>query len=197
MIIKERRAALPAELRADDNSIRVVGHAAVFNQETNIADYFREMIRPGAFAKSIMSDDVPFLINHEGLPLARNTSGTLKLSEDNRGLLIDSKLDAQDPDVMSIVPKMKRGDLSKMSFQFRALRQEWDDTGEIPLRIIHECQLFDVSIVTMPAYEGTDIGLRSLTEWRTAHPVAVNTAPLIGARLRMRHSLREREMLRG
>lgn len=193
---KERRAAQPAEFRADEKMAHVMGHAAVFNQETMIGDYFREVIRPGAFAKSIAGDDIPFLCNHEGLPLARNTSGTLKLSEDNRGLRMESDLDVEDPDVMCIVPKMKRGDLSKMSFQFRALRQEWDDTGEIPLRILHEVQLFDVSIVTMPAYDGTDIGLRSLTEWRTAHPPMVNIVPNIGARLRMRHALRVRELAR-
>lgn len=185
----EYRGSLPIELRAADDVVRVSGHAAVFNQETNILDYFREVIRPGAFTRAIREDDVPFLIEHDGLPLARTTSGTLKLSEDEQGLLINSELDATDPDVARCVPKMKRGDLSKMSFAFQATRQEWDETGDIPLRIIHECRLFDVSIVTNPAYGGTDIGLRSLTEWRTEHAPVINRAPIVGARLRMRHEL--------
>lgn len=173
----ERRGALPVEVRKDEGVIRVRGHAAVFNQEADIGSYFREKIMPGAFATAIREDDVPFLIEHSGLPLARNTSGTLKLSEDARGLLIESQLAADDPDVMRIVPKMERGDLSKMSFAFRATRQEWDETDpQMPLRIIHEVRLFDVSIVTTPAYDGTDIGLRSLQDHRAAREAEQDAA---------------------
>lgn len=190
----ERRASQAAALDAADDAVRVRGHAAVFNQETNVAGYFREIIRPGAFLNSIGRDDVPFLIEHYGLPLARSTSGTLKLSEDSVGLLVESALDGSDPDVRRIVPKMQRGDLNKMSFGFIATRQEWDETGDIPLRTIHEAQLFDVSIVTSPQYGGTDIGLRSLNEWRAASAISPNRAPLIAARLRMRHAMRERQL---
>lgn len=190
----ERRASQSASLDTADESVRVRGHAAVFNQEADIAGYFREVIRPGAFRNAINNDDVPFLIEHDGLPLARTSSKTLRLSEDATGLLVESTLDGKDPDVMRIVPKMQRGDLNKMSFGFIPTRQEWDETGEIPLRIIHEARLFDVSIVTMPAYDGTDIGLRSLQEWRNASTIPPNRAPLIGARLRMRHAMRERQM---
>ena len=189
----ERRAAEPASLVNDDGAVRVRGHAAVFNQEADIVGYFREVIRPGAFRISIGRDDVPFLIEHFGLPLARNTSGTLKLSEDERGLLVESALEGGDPDVQRIVPKMQRGDLNKMSFGFQAVRQEWDESGPVPLRILHEVKLFDVSIVTSPAYDGTDIGMRSLQDWRDAHRITNGAAP-IAARLRMRHAMRQRGM---
>lgn len=162
----ERRAAGPFEIRQEEDSVRVVGHAAVFNQEADIGGFFREVIRPGAFAKVIGRDDVPFLIEHQDLPLARTRSGTLELIEDDIGLKIESELDALDPDVKRIVPKMRRGDLDKMSFAFLPVRQEWDESGEVPLRILHEVRLFDVSIVTSPAYDGTDIALRSLDAWR-------------------------------
>ncbi len=162
----ERRGGFPAEIRADGDALRVRGHAAVFDQEADIGGFFREVIRPGAFAKAIARDDVPFLIEHADLPLARTRSGTLELAEDDIGLRIESELDALDPDVKRIVPKMKRGDLDKMSFAFLPVRQEWDESGDVPLRILHEVRLFDVSIVTMPAYDGTDIALRSLKEWR-------------------------------
>ncbi len=66
-----------------------------------------------------------------------------------------------DPDVQQIVPKMKRGDLDKMSFAFSPTVQQWDDSEDMPLRSIEEAALYDVSIVTNPAYEGTEIGLRS------------------------------------
>ena len=149
----------------DDGSVTVEGYAAVFNQETVIGGKWREEISQGAFSDAVERDDVVFLINHAGLPLARSRSGTLKLSEDDHGLRISASLDMSDPDVRSIVPKMKRGDLDKMSFGFIPTRQSWDDDEKMPKRTIREAELFDVSIVTTPAYSGTEIGLRSLEEF--------------------------------
>lgn len=169
---REIRGFSPAEIRADDNGIRVSGYAAVFGQETNIGGYFREVIAPGAFSEAIGRDDVVFLINHDGLPLARTRSGTLTLSQDETGLKMETVLDEKDPDVQSIVGKMKRGDLDKMSFAFVPEVQEWDETGDLPLRTIRKAQLFDVSIVTTPAYDGTSIGLRSLEAYRAKNTPA-------------------------
>lgn len=188
---REIRGGIPAEIRADDNGIRVSGHAAVFNEETDIGGMFRERIAPGAFEAAIAQDDVVFLINHDGLPLARTRSGTLTLSEDERGLYMDTVLDPEDPDVRSIVGKMQRGDLDKMSFAFIPQREEWDDTGDIPVRTIQQAQLFDVSIVTTPAYEGTDIGLRSLEQHRKDQRQQNFSAAR--TRLRMKRDLAERE----
>lgn len=163
---REIRGGIPAEVRADDKGIRVSGYAAVFDQETDIGGMFREVIAPGAFKAAVGRDDVVFLINHDGLPLARTRSGTLTLTEDDKGLRIETTLDPEDPDVKSIVPKMQRGDLDKMSFAFIATRQSWDETQDPPLRTIQEASLFDVSIVTNPAYEGTSIALRGLDDAR-------------------------------
>jgi HK97 family phage prohead protease len=164
---KEIRRGVPVEIREDEaGEIKVAGYAAVFGEETNIGGMFTEVIERGAFKKAIGRDDVVFLINHEGLPLARTRSGTLTLAEDDHGLYMEAMLDQSDPDVRSIVPKMKRGDLDKMSFAFVPLRQMWDDSGKMPKRSIQEAQLFDVSIVTTPAYNGTEIGLRSLQQYR-------------------------------
>jgi HK97 family phage prohead protease len=162
----EKRGGIPAEIRADDTGVKVSGYAAVFNEAADIGGMFREIIAPGAFRNAIATDDVCFLINHDGLPLARTRSGTLTLSEDDHGLRIDTTLDSEDPDVRSIVGKMKRGDLDKMSFSFRATKQTWDESQEPPVRTIQEAELFDVSIVTNPAYDGTSIALRSLDEAR-------------------------------
>jgi len=163
-----RALSQPVEVRADDSGvIRVAGYAAIFGEETNIAGMFTETIERGAFKSAIeRGDDVVFLINHEGLPLARTRSGTLKLSEDERGLYMETELDPEDPDVQSIVPKMKRGDLDKMSFAFVPTRQSWDENGAIPKRTIQDVELFDVAIVTTPAYAGTETGLRSLEAHR-------------------------------
>jgi hypothetical protein len=163
---REIRGGIAAEIRAEGDEVRVAGYAAVFNQETDIGGMFREVIAPGAFDEAIGRDDVVFLINHDGLPLARTRSGTLTLTQDSKGLRMETVLDATDPDVLSIVPKMKRGDLDKMSFAFWPEVQEWDDSGEIPVRTIRKARLHDVSIVTTPAYDGTSIGLRSLEAHR-------------------------------
>lgn len=184
---RETRGGIPAEIRADETGIKVSGYAAVFGQEANIGGYFREVIEPGAFTDAIGRDDVVFVINHEGLPLARTRSGTLTLTEDKKGLRMETTLDPDDPDVKSIVPKMKRGDLDKMSFAFVPEVQEWDDTQDPPLRTIKRAALYDVSIVTTPAYEGTEIGLRSLE----AHKKAIRQKNFTAAatRLRMKATL--------
>ena len=170
MADREIRARLEnAEIRAEEGEIRVSGYAAIFGEETNIGGMFTEVIERGAFKNAIArQDDVVFLINHDGLPLARTRSGTLKLTEDERGLYMEASLDGEDPDVRSIVPKMKRGDLDKMSFAFIPERQAWDDSGKMPKRMIKDVRLYDVSIVTTPAYDGTEIGLRSLEKHREA-----------------------------
>tara|TARA_R110001599_G_scaffold337988_1_gene556737 strand:- start:11204 stop:11758 length:555 start_codon:yes stop_codon:yes gene_type:complete len=160
------------EIRADEDGITVSGYAAVFDEETNIGGQFMEKIARGAFVDAVDRDDVVFLINHEGLPLARTRSGTLTLREDERGLYMESNLDENDPDVRALVPKMKRGDLDKMSFAFRPTRQSWDDSGNIPTRTIEEASLYDVSIVTTPAYDGTEIGLRSLEAHRADQQIS-------------------------
>lgn len=165
---REIRGGVPAEIRAEGEAIKVAGYAAVFGQEANIAGMFTEVIERGAFRAAIGRDDVVFLINHEGLPLARTRSGTLTLREDDHGLYMETELDARDPDVASIVYKMQRGDLDKMSFAFYPTKQEWDESGDIPKRTIKEATLYDVAIVTTPAYDGTEIGLRSLQEHKAA-----------------------------
>jgi HK97 family phage prohead protease len=90
---------------------------------------------------------------------------------------MESTLDAADPDVMRILPKMKRGDLSKMSFAF-SMRPDgvtqWTQTGdgedgEELREILRVGRLYDVSIVTEPAYAGTEIALRSREEARKAN----------------------------
>jgi HK97 family phage prohead protease len=190
----ERRGGIPAEIRADDEGVKVAGYAAVFNQVTDIGDYFREVFLPGAFDKSMAKDDVSFLIQHRDLPLARTRSGTLKLASDAHGVRMESTLDAADPDVARIVPKMKRGDLDKMSIAFRAVKERWDDTQDPPLRTVEEAILYDVSIVTDPAYQGTEIGLRSLERHREQARRSQNFhAAQQRIRMKMNLALNERE----
>lgn len=193
MTDREVRGGIAAEIRAEDDGIRVTGYAAVFNQEADIGGYFREVIAPGAFTDAIGRDDVVFLINHDGLPLARTRSSTLTLSEDDKGLKIETFLRSDDPDVQRIIPKMKRGDLDKMSFAFMPEVQEWDESGDVPLRTIKKASLYDVSIVTTPAYDGTSIGLRSLEAHRKAVKAENFRAAALRRRLKMNLDLKGRE----
>ena len=189
-----RAQSVPAEIRAEADGIRVSGYAAVFGEETAIGSYFREVIEAGAFSESLKrGDDVVFLINHDGLPLARTLSGTLTLSEDAHGLKMETFLRSDDPDVLRIVPKMERGDLNKMSFAFLPDVQEWDETQDPPLRTIRQATLFDVSIVTTPAYGGTEIGLRSLDDARRAKRAQNFNAAALRRRMKQDLELKVRE----
>jgi Escherichia/Staphylococcus phage prohead protease len=147
------------------------GHAAVFNSLSEDLGGFRELIEPGFFRAALQRQpDVRLLINHEDLPLARTKSGTLELREDPRGLHVFARLDKNDPDVVRLRGKMQRGDVDQMSFAF-TLREDgdtWDTTedGSI-VRTLREDganELFDVSVVTYPAYRATDVSMRSVLD---------------------------------
>lgn len=153
----------------------LVGHAAVFNQWSHVIPWggprgqFRERIMPGAFDRTLAANpDVKLKVNHDGLPLARTTSGTLTLTPDAEGLSIRAPLDMSDPDVQRIVPKIKRGDLAEMSFAFRVPEggERWNMDGDIDERSLTDIDLDggDVSVVADPAYPQTDVALRSLNK---------------------------------
>lgn len=163
---KEIRAGVEFRLeeRAEGEGRKLVGYAAVYGEATRIGSYFSERLEAGAFAERL-ADDVRLLINHEGLPLARTKSGTLRLYDDAKGLRIEADLDERDPDVASLIPKMERGDLNQMSFAFSMAGgvEEWDDSQSPPMRSIKRVgELMDVSVVTFPAYPTTEAALRSL-----------------------------------
>lgn len=146
------------EVRASDAGDTLVGYAAVFDSPSEPMP-FTEIVKRGAFAKTLNDGaDVRLLIDHEGVPLARTKSGTLKLEEDERGLKVEATLDPSNPDSMRVISAMRRGDLSQMSFAFRTIKDSW--SNDRMLRELREVQLYDVSVVTYPAYEDTIAELR-------------------------------------
>lgn len=158
------------ETDADGRPV-LVGHAAVFNQWSRVIPWggprgkFRERVRPGAFDRTLAAGpDVKLKVDHEGLPLGRTISGTLTLTPDDVGLGIRSPLDPRDPDVMRLIPKIERGDLSQMSFAFWVEEESWNTEGDIDERTLYAINLDggDVSVVADPAYPQTDVALRSL-----------------------------------
>lgn len=165
-MVKEIRTATLNLTDNDESKMTLEGYAIVFNQETLIGDAkrgFRETIVPSALKNTSMKD-VPLKYNHMDnfLVIARTTNGSLKLEVDDVGLRIRAELlDTQtNKDIYKMV---QNGLLDKMSFAFTVNAQDWDRSGEIPLRKITSIErLYDVSIVDLPAYEGTSIYSRSL-----------------------------------
>jgi len=170
-IIETRYAPLAdVEVRQDGEVLEFRGHAAVFEQMTDLGPW-RERIARGAFKKTAREADVRFLYNHEpDSVMARTKAGTLRLSEDTVGLATEADLDPNDWDVQRLAPKLRSGNVDQMSFAFRVVGKdgdEWDDSpedGGKPIRTLRQLALYDVSAVTYPAYEQTDGGLRACIE---------------------------------
>ena len=160
-----RALAAPIDVRASDAVQTVAGYAAVYNSITDIGGYFREQIAPGAF-DSALNADVRALFNHDTAHvLGRTTASTLRLASDERGLAVEIDM----PDTAlgrDLAVSMKRGDITGMSFGFMVTKQSWDESGDTPLRTIEAVDLFEVSIVTFPAYADTEVAVRSLEAYR-------------------------------
>jgi len=167
----ERRAFEVTEFRAVKDTLRISGHAAVFNRMSENLGGFREQVAPGAFKQTIVEEDVRALWNHDpNYVLGRNRSGTLLLSEDQKGLATEITV----PDTQwarDLLVTIERGDVNQMSFGFRTMEDRWErvDGMQEELRTLLRVQLFDVSPVTFPAYPQTDVGAakRSLEQWRS------------------------------
>jgi len=163
---ERRDIAVAPELRAADGKKTAKGYAALFNSRTDIGGYFTEEIAPGAFSDAIKGD-VRALVDHDsGRVIGRTTAGTLRMSEDDKGLAVEIDLpDTTDGRDLAVL--LERGDITGMSFGFRVTHDEWDETGDVPQRTIHKVELFEVSAVAFPAYPDTEIALRSLDEARS------------------------------
>ncbi len=184
MLTIERRAFAVHELRVaappagQDGPRTIEGYAALFNVRSELIDgEFVEQIAPGAFTDAIQQDDVRALFNHDpNFVLGRNTAGTLRLEEDQRGLRI-----SLDPPATSwasdLLVSMQRGDVTQMSFGFITLDDAWETENGIMVRTLRKVRLFDVSPVTYPAYPATEVGVRSLQEIADAGREAVTPAP--------------------
>lgn len=157
--IEKRAASQPVAVEG----MTVAGYAAVFNSPADIGDMWQEVVAPGAFAETLRSDnDVLALYSHEiERLLGRQSSGTLRLSEDERGLSVEIDL-PDTSDGRDVATLIKRGDLKGMSFGFCVTHDEWDETTTPPKRTIHAVDLREVTITASPAYEDTECGMRSL-----------------------------------
>jgi HK97 family phage prohead protease len=175
-MIEERKTAMAqaeritmlAEVRAvdtKDGSLKIGGYAATFNNEASGLN-FREVIAPGAFTRALASADPVFLlVNHdmEGIPLASTQSGTLTLRQDGTGLYMEATLDPANPKAQELSSALRRGDMDKMSFAFTVSPD--GQTKDAGLRTLTDIErLYEVSVVTLPAYDSTSVGMRSAEE---------------------------------
>ena len=158
------------EIRAENNEKNgdhITGRPIVYNSKTDLGD-FDEIIKAGALDKANLKD-VRFLVNHntDMIPLARsrnnNENSTMQMGVDKDGMGIRVNLDTENnTDARNLYSAIKRGDISGMSFMFTIDDEEWKDLEtDHPTRIIKKIgQVFEVSAVTFPAYEATEISAR-------------------------------------
>ena len=159
------------ELRAAaDQPAMLVGYASVFNSESLDLGGFREIVRPGAFADSLRANDVVAMIAHDARwTIGRLSAGTLRLSEDAKGLRAEIDL----PDTTyarDLHISTKRGDFAGMSFGFRVQEESYEfrENGDV-MRFLDKVEVFDVSVVAEPAYPETTLAARSLSDARAEH----------------------------
>jgi len=166
---KELRFFVAQELRAAGSveSPKIEGYAATFGTVANIGS-FREVIQKGAFTRTLAnSDDVVALFNHdENMILGRRSAGTLNLEQDEKGLRFSCSI----PDTTvarDVYANLKAGNIRECSFGFGiedpASDESWQKESDgTMLRTLKSVRLFDVSVVTYPAYSNTSAAARNV-----------------------------------
>lgn len=148
------------ETREADGKLYISGYFAVFGSEYEIFQGASERVDPGAFEETL-SSDIRCLIDHETrLVLGRTKSGTLTLKVDSRGLWGEVEINPNDQDAMNLYERVKRGDVDQCSFGFDILDEEFEDLGDKVRWTIKKVKLYEVSVVTFPAYEETSVTAR-------------------------------------
>lgn len=164
------RRSYSFEVRAEetDKGNIITGRPIVYNSRTDLG-FFDEIIESGALAQTDLRD-VRFLVNHDfsKIPLARsrrnNGNSTMQLVVDDMGMAITVQLDTENnADARSLYSAVQRGDISGMSFMFSVNGEEWENVeSDHPTRRIKDIgSVVEVSAVTFPAYESTEIQARS------------------------------------
>ena len=158
---------LPADIQAEstDSGQEIRGYPIVFEQETDLG-FCREIIDGGSMGDGSVLRDVALLANHDFgmIPMARsrrnNENSTMKLTPDQHGVAMRAALDTEgNPKAKEAYSAVNRGDITGMSFAFIVNEERWTDLDtDKPLRrIMSFSRIFEVSLVTNPAYEGTSV----------------------------------------
>ena len=153
------------QTRADNNEtdeMKIEGYFVVFNSETKLFENYYEEISDKAF-KDIDLTDIRALADHDTAKvLGRTKSNTLKLSVDDKGLYGEITINKNDSEAVNLYERVKRGDIDQCSFGFNILDETMDTRADGSTKwTITEIELFEVSVVTFPAYADTAVEARS------------------------------------
>lgn len=157
-----RSVPVSFQTRSDDTGPVIAGYFAVFNNPTELWPGCIEQIAPGAFASSL-GLDVRALIDHDTrLVIGRTVARTLTLREDDAGLYGEIKINEHDSDAMNLYARVQRGDVSQCSFGFDIVAEDYvvSPDGQTCTWTIREVKLYEVSVVTFPAYDATSVSAR-------------------------------------
>lgn len=179
MMAQRKAVAQPAQFRtrADDGNLYIEGYFAAYGSRYYMWDNAYETIEPGAFDGEL-ERDVRALADHDTrLVLGRSTAGTLTLKLDEKGLWGSILINPKDQDAVNLYERVKRGDVNQCSFGFDIVEQttDYQDDGGAVWHL-NKVRLYEVSVVTFPAYEDTgvearkaevnDIKRRKTEKWR-------------------------------
>lgn len=155
-----RSAASKFQTREDAGDCYISGYFSVFDTDYELWEGATESIAPTAF-DGALSGDIRCLTDHETrLVLGRTKAGTLTLKTDSRGLWGEVKINPKDTDAMNLYERVKRGDVDQCSFGFDILEEEFAETGGTVHWTIKKVRLYEVSVVTFPAYQETGVSAR-------------------------------------
>ncbi len=149
------------QTRAEDGNLYIEGYFAVFGSEYRMWENAIETIDEDAFSDTI-GDDIRALVNHDTtLVLGRTTAGTLTLRIDQIGLWGSIMINQADQDAMNLYERVRRGDVSQCSFGFDIIDQSTEvmENGTTVWKL-RKVKLYEVSVVTFPAYEDTAVVAR-------------------------------------
>lgn len=149
--------------RAEETGDKYIsGYFSVFNSNYELWKGASESVDSHAFDEAL-DDDIRCLINHnDRLVLGRTKAGTLALRVDDKGLWGEVKVNEKDQDAVNLYERVKRGDVDQCSFGFEILdelREENPITGDVHWTI-KKVKLYEVSVVTFPAYSETEVSAR-------------------------------------
>lgn len=161
----KRSASVSVDLQTraaeGENEKIIEGYFALFNTPTELFTGYFEEIAPGAFDETI-SGDIRALIDHDTAKvLGRTKSKTLDLKVDSRGLWGSIKINEKDSEALNLYERVKRGDVDQCSFGFQIDEEKYTfgDDGTVKSRL-ERVGLFEVSVVTFPAYDDTGVQAR-------------------------------------
>jgi HK97 family phage prohead protease len=160
----ERRLAVDLRAATGGKTPRLIGHAAVFDSPSQDLGGFTEIVRRGAFTRTLASDRDPLaLVQHmPQLVLGRRSAGTLRLQEDGRGLAFEIDV-PNTTTARDLLVSVERGDVRGASFAFNVPKggDRWEVRGGNVIRELLDVDLYEITITAQPAYQDTSVATRA------------------------------------